>query len=273
MVVESQRQIESDKLLGKELTTNESIWLCSSAKTVMYLHLSAVGETPGLGVLVCKAWGVTTPNQEKGTWLPVGNNLQIQFYINAFGLLYQILHMWLIFNIVKICGAGMSEALSLEKYCVQSAVASLTLGAAIGGNTEIVPPSKLTAQLRTQAIVKPFTCNCCWGLRKWLFGEIFSPQHVVFWSHHRMRHFLMFLLPWGVRKGGQSNLSSVYSFPPPIRVRVLSHLTSVKRDELGYQIQVSSDIQVFLSQTSCSKIVCSFYSAAECTHLSISLFI
>lgn len=66
---------------------------------------------------------------------------------------------------------------------------------------------------------------------------------------------------------------SVQPFPPPIRVRVLSHLTSVKRDELGYQIQVSSDIQVFLSQTSCSKTVCSFYSAAECIHLSMSLFI
>lgn len=211
-------------------------------------------------------------NQEKGAWLPVVNNLQIQFYINVFGVLYQILHMWLIFNIVKICGAGMFEALSQDKYCMQSAVASLTLAAAIWGNTEIVPPSKLTALLCTQAIVKPFTCNCCWGLRKWLFGETFSPQHVVFWSRHRMRHFLMFLLPWGVRERGRTK-QSVQPFPPPIRVRVLSHLTSVKRDELGYQIQVSSDIQVFLSQTSCSKIVCSFYSAAECIHLSMSLFI
>lgn len=179
----------------------------------MYLHLSAVGETPGLGVLVCKAWGVTMLNQEKGAWLPVVNNLQIQFYINVFGVLYQILHMWLIFNIVKICGAGMFEALSQDKYCMQSAVASLTLAAAIWGNTEIVPPSKLTALLCTQAIVKPFTCNCCWGLRKWLFGETFSPQHVVFWSRHRMRHFLMFLLPWGVREGGQSNLSSHFLLP------------------------------------------------------------
>lgn len=27
MVVESQRQIESNKILGKELTTNKSMWL------------------------------------------------------------------------------------------------------------------------------------------------------------------------------------------------------------------------------------------------------
>lgn len=32
MVVESPRQIESDKILGKELTTNKSMWLQSSAK-------------------------------------------------------------------------------------------------------------------------------------------------------------------------------------------------------------------------------------------------
>lgn len=34
----------------------------------------------------------------------------------------------------------MSEALSQEKYCVQSPVASLIAGAVIEGNTQIVPP-------------------------------------------------------------------------------------------------------------------------------------
>ena len=101
------------------------------------------------------------PNQEQGAWLPIGNDLQIWFYIYVFGLLYQILHKWLISNIVKICGADMSGALSQEKYGMQSAMASLTVGAVIGGNTEIVPCYKSTAQLHTQTIVKPFTCNCC----------------------------------------------------------------------------------------------------------------
>lgn len=67
--------------------------------------------------------------------------------------------MWLIPSIVEVCVTGTSDALSQEKYCVQSPITSLTVDAAIGGNTEIVPPSKSAAELPTQTIVKAFTCN------------------------------------------------------------------------------------------------------------------
>lgn len=111
-------------------------------KTVMYLHLSAVEEAPGLGVLVYKTWVGIMLNQEEDAWLPVGSNLWIRFYIYVFGLLYQILHMWLISNIVEVCGTDTSEALSQEKYCMQSPMTLLTVDAVIAGNTGIVPPSK-----------------------------------------------------------------------------------------------------------------------------------
>lgn len=81
----------------------------------------------------------------------------------------------------------------------------------------------------------------------------------------------MFVLPWGGKERGQSNLSNVYSLSPPIKVTVLSWLTYVKRDELGFRIQVSNDIQALLSQTSSRKNVGFFsvYSAAQCIYLSI----
>lgn len=130
-------------------------------KTVMYMHLSTVEGAQGLGVLVCRPWWGKMPNQEEGARLPVGNDLQMQFYIYIFGLLCHILHMWLISNIVKICGADMFEALSQWEYCMQSPVASLIVGAVIGGNTEIVSSAKSTARLHAQTTDTPFACNCC----------------------------------------------------------------------------------------------------------------
>lgn len=81
----------------------------------------------------------------------------------------------------------------------------------------------------------------------------------------------MFLLPWGGKEGGQNNLSDVYSLPPPIRVTFLNQLTYAKRDELGFQIQVSNDIQALLSQTSSRKKW--FFFSLFCSTVHISFYI
>ena len=111
--------------------------------------------------------------------------------------------------------------------------------------------------------------QACWGLKMCVLGETF-PQDVAFWLHHGMRVFsLSVLFGEGVRRG-QSFWSVLIS--SSIRVTVLRCLSSVKRDELGSQVQVSSDTRAFLSQMACSKNVCSFYSAAQCIPFSLPLY-
>lgn len=93
-------------------------------------------------------------------------------------------------------------------------MSSLTAGAVTGGNTEIDPilNGQLSYTLKPQSSLSR---NCCWDQRKWLFGETFSPLYVVFWSHDRMKLFLIFLFPWGRKEGGQINLSKCPHFLLP----------------------------------------------------------
>lgn len=89
----------------------------------------------------------------------------------------------------------------------------------------------------------------------------------VFWGKPFLRMWPSdFIMGWnffhclsclgeGVRRG-QSFWSVLIS--SSVRVTVQRCLTSVKKDELDSQVQVSSDSWAFLSQTACSKNVCSF---------------
>jgi len=120
------------------------------------------------------------PNQKEGAWLPAGNNLQMRFYIYTFGLLYQTLRMWLISNIVKICGADMPKALCHKIYCTQSPVASLITGAATGGNTEIVPPFCINSSVTYSNHGQAFYMQLLLRPEKVLFFvETSSLHHVV----------------------------------------------------------------------------------------------
>lgn len=137
--------------------------------------------------------------------------------------LRQILHMWLISNIVIICGADMSEALPQDKYCMQSLMASLTVGGGIAGYKEIVLPSKLPA------------VTCLDHSQAFDMQLLLRPEKMSFWRN--LFPLLCGLLTpsWDetfyddsfALRGGQSKLCSMSSFHSPVRITVLSKMREI----------------------------------------------
>lgn len=86
------------------------------------------------------------------------------------------------------------------------------------------------------------------------------------------KNYCLYFLPWRRSEDRQLFWSALLS--SPIGVTILRCSTSVKRDELGYQVWVSNDTQAFLSQNCLQKksvlILCC---CLVRTSLSVSLYL